>query len=245
MTEPAPDSEKQILFRKTLNQNGLEITDDKLATLGEYVRLLLEWNSKVNLVSRKDQDSLWETHLLHSLSPLFHLLIPSGTALLDLGTGGGLPGIPLAILRPDLHFVLVDSIRKKMEAVQDILNKIPVGNVRVTCGRAEDVGKTLKKDERVDVVIARAVAPAADLARWSFNWFKRPGGRTILVRSVSDARSMATPLLILLKGGDLTAELGNIPTKTLNGVPIVVPLVFKGHAVSGLEDKKLVIVSLH
>ena len=111
--------EPMIWFRTVCRRNGLEPTDDQLAQLAEYARRLLEWNRKINLISRKDEENIWQSHLLHSISLLMRVDFPLGARILDLGTGGGLPGIPIRILRSDLSFVLLDATKKKVEAVAE------------------------------------------------------------------------------------------------------------------------------
>lgn len=104
-----------LKFRSICHANGLTLDDMTLQRLSAYVELLSSWNTKINLVSRLDAQNLWLTHLLHCVSVLFFVKIPAKAKVLDLGTGGGLPGVPLAILRPDLDITLLDSIRKKDE----------------------------------------------------------------------------------------------------------------------------------
>src|SRR5512140_2736429 len=99
MEPPGVEKTKELL-----NRNGLLLDAQQLQALSSYVRLLQEWNGKVNLISRKDEENIWGGHVLHSLSVLFRLKLPPGLNILDLGTGGGLPGIPLAIASPEVRF---------------------------------------------------------------------------------------------------------------------------------------------
>src|SRR5512147_380996 len=106
-----------IEIEKTLRENGLNLEDGRGELLERYVALLLEWNGKINLISRKGEN-VWESHILHSLAPLMQLKLPPGLRVLDLGTGGGLPGIPMAILHGEMEVTLLDSIGKKIKAVE-------------------------------------------------------------------------------------------------------------------------------
>jgi 16S rRNA (guanine527-N7)-methyltransferase len=155
----------------------------------EFIPLFKEWNEKINLVSRKDIDQLHIHHILHSLSIAKYIDFRPETKVLDLGTGGGFPGIPLAIMFPEVHFSLVDSIGKKIMVVQDIIEKLNIGNATAINGRAEEL------KERYHFVVTRAVAPADQLIRWSRKLF-------------TEQELNATPNgIIALKGGNIKAEI--------------------------------------
>ncbi|MBI4535707.1 MAG: 16S rRNA (guanine(527)-N(7))-methyltransferase RsmG, partial [Ignavibacteriae bacterium] len=120
--------------------------------------LLLEWNSKLNLISRKDEQRVWTSHILHSLSILFLVRIPKRSKVLDLGTGGGLPGIPISIARPDISVTHVDSIHKKVVAVKDVIERLHLTNASVVCSRAEDLpGEHPGQEVRYHIVVSRGV----------------------------------------------------------------------------------------
>jgi len=163
-------------FRRITRANGLALSEEQLALLEAYVALLLEWNGKINLISRRDQENVWFAQILHSVSPWLFVDIARSLRVLDLGTGGGLPGIPLAILRPDLRLTLLDSIRKKADAVRQMAGALGLKNVDVVAGRAEEVGRQAAHRHSYDVVVARAVAKLSDLARWSRPLLKDGGG---------------------------------------------------------------------
>jgi len=161
-----------------------------------------EWNEKINVISRKDIDSLYEKHVLHSLSIAAVFEFPPGTSIIDLGTGGGFPGIPLAIFFPEVKFHLVDSIAKKLKVVEEVVQSLGLQNVTVQHSRVEDI-----TNRKCDFVVSRAVAPLKDLWRWSKPLLK--SSKKVLQTSKSDDSGLDTlkPGLICLKGGDLAAEI--------------------------------------
>jgi len=124
--------------------------------LQHYARLLADWNAKINLVSRKETEHIFEHHIQSSLAALQFIEFPPGAICLDLGSGGGLPGIPLAIALPDCRFVLLDSIRKKVNALQDMIGALGLKNATTFCSRAEDLKHSY------DYVLGRAVMPLAN-----------------------------------------------------------------------------------
>lgn len=150
--------------------------------------LYASWNEKINVVSRKDIDQIYLHHVLHSLAIAKLITFKPGTTVLDIGTGGGFPGIPLAIFFPDVHFHLVDSIGKKITVVQEVAKSLALKNVVAEKARAEEL------NVKVDFVVSRAVAPIRELVQWSSKLIKR-GGSNDLQNG-----------WILLKGGDLAAE---------------------------------------
>lgn len=156
------------------------------------------WNNKINVISRKDIDSLYEKHVLHSLSIARFTGLPPGAEILDIGTGGGFPAIPLAILFPEVHFHLVDSIGKKLKVVQEIADAISLKNITTHHTRVEDI-----KNRKFDYAVSRAVAPLKDLWQWSRLLLrKRPA-----VEGPASERVIVPPGLICLKGGDLVKEI--------------------------------------
>jgi 16S rRNA (guanine527-N7)-methyltransferase len=208
--------------------NGIFLTDTQMMKLRAFVGMLLEWNAKINLVSRKDTENIWFSHVLHSLSLLFFVRLPEGYRVLDLGTGGGFPGIPLSIVRGDLNITLCDSTRKKTDAVQQMVQGLQLANVRVETGRAEDIARDASHRQAYDLVVARAVASLSDLIRWSRPLVKRGGGDDLK--------------LITLKGGNLDDEIRDAQTKS-KPLPVkidVEDIVFEGSVELGLEEKKIV-----
>ncbi len=155
-----------------------------------------EWNDKINVISRKDIENIEVNHLLHSLAIAKFITFKPGSNVLDFGSGGGLPGIPLAIIFPDVNFHLIDRVGKKMKVAQEIANAIGLTNVSFQHG---DIGECHQK---FDFVVSRAVMPQPDLIRLSR-------------KNVSSQQNNAIPNgVIALKGGNLDAEIKPIKTKT-------------------------------
>ena len=165
------------------------LTEDQKVIFSKLGPVYTDWNSKVNLVSRTDIENLYERHVLHSLAIAKFLKFKDGTRILDIGTGGGFPGVPLAIMFPEVSFTLVDSIAKKIKVVQDVIQQLQLKNTIAVCDRAENLTGDF------DYVVSRATAPLNDLYKWS-----RP--------RISKTQKNAVPNgIICLKGGDLTTEL--------------------------------------
>ena len=230
-----------LAFSKTCRENGLVLSPQQVDLFRKYVELLREWNLRVNLVSRKDEENLWSSHILHSVALVFGRSLPEKIRVLDIGTGGGLPGIPLGIVNPGWSLTLMDSIGKKSLATQDIVDRLRMENLEVVNGRAEDPGILGKRRGAYHMVVARGVAPLAQLAKWSRPYLKK--------RSEADSgnsdQGIALPALVAYKGGDLEGELRELRIRAPETLPAVSDLVFVGSAESGLEEKKLVVVQFN
>ena len=165
------------------------LTDLQIRQFEAIGDLYKEWNSKINVISRKDIDNLYLHHLLHSLAIARYVTFANGTRIMDVGTGGGFPGIPLAILFPESHFLLLDSIGKKIRVVREIAEAIGLTNVEAIQSRAEE------EKRKFHFVVSRAVMPLPDLIR-------------IIRKNIAKEQINALPNgIICLKGGELTAEL--------------------------------------
>ncbi len=161
--------------------------------------LYTQWNDKINVISRKDIESLYEKHVLHSLAIATTFDFVPGTKIIDIGTGGGFPGIPLAIFFPEVEFLLVDSIAKKLKVVDGVANALQLKNVTTRWSRVED----LKEKLYFDFAVSRAVAPLKDLWKWALPVVKKTG-----------MNEMANGL-ICLKGGDLHQEISESGTRPM------------------------------
>lgn len=161
-----------------------ELSDKQLSQFEQLLPLYSSWNEKINVISRKDIENFYERHVLHSLTIAKYISFQKNEKVLDIGTGGGFPGIPLAIYFPETSFILTDSIAKKITVANEISNALQLSNVTTKVARAE----TIK--ENIDYVVTRAVAKMEDILFWSKN--KHP------------------KKVIALKGGDLKEELENV-----------------------------------
>ncbi|MBS0011258.1 MAG: 16S rRNA (guanine(527)-N(7))-methyltransferase RsmG [Bacteroidales bacterium] len=159
--------------------------------------LYLEWNRKINLISRRNTDNFYLHHVLHSLSISMIFKFMPGTRILDAGTGGGFPGIPLSIVLPDCEFVLADSVKKKITAVNDIIKKLGIKNAKAIWTRLENI------DDSFDFVVSRAVAPFPVLVKWTAG----------LIRQAS--MNELPNGILTLKGGNLADELKDYPQCTI------------------------------
>lgn len=230
-----------LRLRTVCLQNGLSVTDVQIAQLARFVDLLLEWNQKINLVSRKSANEVWRNHILHSISVLFVLKLQKGTSVMDIGTGGGLPGIPLKILRPDLAVTLVDSIQKKVAAVEAIVNDLKLVGVDTLRTRVEDIPKMKGLRASFDYTIARGVAPMKDLVRWSMPLLKSRADQS-REKSPHKGFQVIPPALIAFKGGNVEEELKQV--KELKGIKSadVVNLILKGFEQLIDLEKKVIVV---
>jgi 16S rRNA (guanine527-N7)-methyltransferase len=200
-------TEKKILFRELCLKNGLAPTDEQIEQLSYFVVLLLEWNKKINIISRKDEENVWKYHILHSISPLFKLEIKQNSRVVDIGTGGGLPGVPIKILRPDLKFLCIDSTGKKIKALSQMISNLNLGGIDTVWGRAEEIGLHPEYTNQFDFALARAVAPLKNLLCWAKFFLKREQ-KTRLRKVVSSGKlDLSSPALIAFKGGAVSEEI--------------------------------------
>lgn len=167
-----------------------DLTEEQKAQFAQLYPLYTDWNAKINVISRKDIENLYEHHVLHSLGIAKMLRFKPGTAIMDLGTGGGFPGIPLAILFPEVQFHLVDSIGKKVRVATEVATAIGLKNVTFCHCRAEE------EKGQFDFVVSRAVMPLADLMKIVRKNIRREG-----INAYPNG-------LFCLKGGELQHEIG-------------------------------------
>jgi 16S rRNA (guanine527-N7)-methyltransferase len=168
-----------------------DFTDIQLRQLGQLEGLYKDWNEKINVISRKDIDSLYERHVLHSMTIAALCNFNDGAEVVDIGTGGGFPGIPLAIMFPNVQFLLSDSIGKKIKVVQGVAEAIGLKNVTAIHSRVEEI-----KGRKFDFAVSRAVAPLAELWKWI----------NPLLRKGQQSEELPNGL-VCLKGGDLAEEI--------------------------------------
>jgi 16S rRNA (guanine527-N7)-methyltransferase len=169
-----------------------DLSEKQLQQFSDLQGLYKHWNAQINVISRKNIDTLYINHVLHSLAIAKVIQFKKGTTVLDIGTGGGFPGIPLAILFPDTQFLLVDSIGKKIKVVNEVCSAICLSNVRTMHERAEKVNETF------DFVVSRAVTNMTDFKKWVKWKFNKKH-----YNSIDNG-------ILYLKGGDLMEELRGI-----------------------------------
>jgi len=212
-----------VINMKTLKKYFPELTAHQIKQFEQLEDLYKEWNAQINVVSRKDIDELYLRHVLHSLAIAKVQPFVDGTAVLDIGTGGGFPGIPLAILFPNVNFYLVDSIGKKIKVVNEVVAALELKNVKAEHLRAEKV------KGQFDFIVSRAVTNMSDFMKWTKGKIKKKSNHELKNG------------ILYLKGGDLTEELQNFPKATLYDLPnyfdedffetkkvVHIPIKFKG-----------------
>lgn len=177
---------------KLIEQYFPELTEEQKMQFTKLKDLYSEWNEKINVISRKDLDSLYEKHILHSLGIAKIMRFQPETKVLDIGTGGGFPGIPLAIMFPEVHFTLVDSIGKKITVVKEVAAAVGLKNVSAVHGRAESV------QEQFHFVVSRAVTQMPLFLTWLKGKF------------LKDQFNSKHNGVLYLKGGDLGEELAGL-----------------------------------
>ena len=209
------------LLKKFLKEElGID-PESKIPEFQKYESALLEWNNKINLVSRKTESI--EEHILNSIFFLKKIDIRNVFTLADIGTGGGFPGIPLKILYPNIRVTLIDSIRKKITALEDIIRQLGIDGIEAVCSRAEDLGKRKEFRRSFEAVTAKAVAPLDKLYEWSKDLLADNGK------------------MIFIKGGDTEGEL--LELKKHSGKITIEEMKFQFDPVYPIEDKKIIIIN--
>lgn len=196
------------------------LTDVQRAQFTQLQAVYLDWNTKINLISRKDFDQFYERHVLHSLAIAKYITFVDGTAILDVGTGGGFPGIPLAILFPNCSFTLVDSIGKKIMVVNEVAKTLGLTNVTGINDRVENI------KQKFDFVVSRAVTAFPEFHKWV-----RTKGRENWKNELPNG-------IIYLKGGDLSEELKGF----LNAIKVT--FISDYFAGEFFESKKIIYMKL-
>ena len=206
-----------------LSANDIVLDKEQMDSLQRYHSDLTYWNERVNMVSRKDIDQLWERHIIHSLLLLKYVVIPDKARVLDLGTGGGLPGIPLKIARPDIKITLVDSTTKKVNMVKMFGEHTGLKDIHAVSARVEDLCALPKYKGSFDVIVSRAVAPIVQLISWSLPLVAREG------------------FYALLKGGDMAGEIKAAEQQFSNLSITEMPITAFGLPIFTTDEKKVIV----
>lgn len=212
-----------IEFWTICSANGIVLSKEQLDKIERYVNELMYWNEKVNLISRKDYSKIFENHILHSLALIKYYEIPKKARVLDVGTGGGLPGLPLKIARPDIFITLVDSIKKKTKIVEMFAKHTGEKNINVVNSRVEELYNIKDFKNNFDLVVTRAVASISNVLAWSKKIRKQTSG------------------LVFYKGGDISAEISQAKMENKNLDVTVVNIDLVGIESFKKNDKKLII----
>lgn len=201
----------------------LGITDDKVyKNFVDYNKHLYEWNSKVNVISRKN-DSI-ENIVINSVFFLTKFNFNPHAKVIDIGTGGGFPGIPLKILFPEIDLTLCDSIRKKINVVDDVIKHLGLAKAEAVCSRAEELKYKNKYSKKFDYIVSKSVAPLDNLFKW---------GRGLLNEN---------GLFLCVKGGDMSIEVADLLKRNRDSEAEVISYTFEDEY--NIEDKKLVIIKI-
>lgn len=208
-----------ILLKRFFNEYKLA-DEQRYKDTCLYNKLILEWNSRVNVISRKNTSI--ENIVLNSIFFLTKYDFKSDTKVLDIGTGGGFPGIPLKILYPKINLTLCDSIQKKINVVDDIIIRMNMGDTKAVCCRAEELKKNKKHFRAYDYIVSKSVAPLSDLYKWGKDLLNKNG------------------LFLCIKGGEMLDEIQNL-TKHNNKVSTEI-IEYDFPEEYNIEDKKLVLI---
>lgn len=182
------------MSKEKVSKYFTELSSKQRAQISELERLYNDWNLKINVVSRKDIEQIYLRHVLHSMCIAKFISFKANSNVIDVGTGGGFPGIPLAILFPEVNFTLVDSIGKKLKVVEEVVSGLNLSNVKTIHSRAEDL-----TSGQFDFVVSRAVAYMPTFVHWTGHLLSKKN------------RHQIANGILYLKGGDLEEELSSFP----------------------------------
>lgn len=214
---------KAMELKTILQSVSIDLTDEQIGQLEKFIDLLITKNQELNLTSIKDRNEVIIKHVIDSLMLVPHVEMKEGTAVLDLGTGGGLPGIPLAIVYPNLQFTLVDSVGKKVKAVEEFANVLNLNNVKTLTARAEELGQDPEHREQYDRVLTRAVAPLRILIELAYPLVHLNGK------------------MVAYKGPDYVNELA-ASTTAIRSLDAEQPQVRQYSLPEGMGDRTLIII---
>ena len=213
-------------FWTIASANGIVLDNDQIERIERYARELIYWNKQVNLISRKDEENVLENHILHCISALKYINIPAKSRCLDVGTGGGLPGIPIAIATGNIFMLLVDSIAKKIKITSMLAKHTGLRNLEATSIRVENLAQNKRYINHFDIVFARAVTKISDLLCWTHNLAKK------------------TANFVFFKGGDISEEIAFAKKKFPNYEFKIIDIDLHGYKKFKEDEKKIVVIKL-
>jgi 16S rRNA (guanine527-N7)-methyltransferase len=194
------------MSKEKVSKYFTELSSKQRAQISELERLYNDWNLKINVVSRKDIEQIYLRHVLHSMCIAKFISFKANSNVIDVGTGGGFPGIPLAILFPEVNFTLVDSIGKKLKVVEEVVSGLNLSNVKTIHSRAEDL-----TSGQFDFVVSRAVAYMPTFVHWTGHLLSKKN------------RHQIANGILYLKGGDLEEELSSFPQSQIYNLTDWIP----------------------
>lgn len=191
---------------------GIELNEEQKRSFIEYKRLLKEWNEKINITAITEDEDIDIKHFLDSLTPYITNLFNGNKRIIDVGTGGGFPGLPLKILNPQLQITLLDSLNKRIVFLNEVINSLKLNDIEAIHGRAEELGKNAKYREKYDIAISRAVASLNTLSEYCMP-FVKVGGYFISMKGpdVDDELKEADKGIKVLGGKIIKKEIVNLP----------------------------------
>ncbi|MGE3799557.1 MAG: 16S rRNA (guanine(527)-N(7))-methyltransferase RsmG [Candidatus Kapaibacterium sp.] len=222
--EREPEGMDPVEFWSICSVNGVPLSHEQMDQFARYAEDLLYWNDQINLISRRDTPHIWGRHLLHSITPVLMKLLPESGRILDIGTGGGLPGIPIKITLPKLDVTMLDSIAKKVRTTGMLASHISEHGLRAIRERAEELVNDPQHVGAYDAVVARAVAPLVDLIGWAKPLLKPQGS------------------IVALKGGALTDEIDHALHKFPEAQIQILDIEVRGTDWFTQENKRIVTV---
>ncbi|MEG1879782.1 MAG: 16S rRNA (guanine(527)-N(7))-methyltransferase RsmG [Oscillospiraceae bacterium] len=200
----------KAIFTEGMNDLNINISDKQMGQFSYYSRLLVEWNEKMNLTTIVDDDGIAIKHFIDSILPLKYIDIPNAVKVADVGTGAGFPGLPIKIMREDIHLTLIDSLNKRVNFLKEVTDKLELSCVDCVHGRAEELGRNAIYREAFDVVVSRAVANLTTLAEYCLPYVK-VGGIFIALKAEDIENELASAVEIINNLGCTVLEVIKAP----------------------------------